>query len=157
MFHNSLSLFCFTQIVILMLAAMMTSRKFTLYAVITTKTYCFHGWNVCILKNITMSQKHAFKIYLAAVPSPRMIPTVSKTHWLFFAVFNKSELSAALGSVESWLDSIVPTVLVYLWILKYFKSFEWKLSLAASIKTLDLIAVSCSICALHLSTIWLLI
>ena len=50
LFDNSFPLFCFAQIVILMLSTVLTSRAFTFYAIIATKTNCFSGWKFSIRK-----------------------------------------------------------------------------------------------------------
>ena len=125
LFDNSFSLFCFAQIVISMLSTVLTSRAFTFYAIIATKTNCFSGWKFSIRKVCSFHKSMHFtsavclkEIEVSAIPSPMIIPTVSKTHWLFYKVFKS--LRPKLGSEAIWFS--VSTVTVNLWILKYLKT-----------------------------------
>ena len=58
------------------------------------------------------------EVEVSAFPSPMIIPTVSKTHWLFCKVLKS--LRSKLGSEPIWFS--VSTVTVNLWILKYLKT-----------------------------------
>ena len=57
------------------------------------------------------------EIEVSAFPSPMIIPTVSKTHWLFCKVFKSLN-----GDLNLEPRFSVSTVTVNLWILKYLKT-----------------------------------